>query len=338
VEAKGILGPLGDAFEQIVQRLSAADRLLLVTHARPDGDAVGAMAALASSARAAGKSARTLLPGEMPDRWAFLFPEARPAGAEEFAALADEADLIVVVDTCAAAQLDGLEEGLSARRGKVVVVDHHATRDDVGGVQWVDTSAAAAGVMVGELLEALDWPVTPAVAEALLTAVATDTGWFRFANTDGRCLRAAAKLMDAGVRPDELYARLHESDRPERLRLLTRALGSLALHAGGRIAAMALRRSDFAETGARAEETESFVNEALRMGCVEVAMLLVETGDCTRVSLRSRGAVDVSQVARAFGGGGHARAAGLRATEDIDALAGKLLAACRRALPGGRGE
>ncbi len=329
---------LGDDREQIVQRLLAADRVLIVTHARPDGDAVGATAALASSARAAGKAARTLVPGGMPESWGFLFPQGRPAGTEDFAALADEADLIVVVDTCAFAQLDGLEDALRGRREDVVVLDHHATCDDVGAVQWIDPSAAAAGVMVAELLEALCWPVTPAAAEALLAAMTTDTGWFRFSNTDGRCLRAAARLMDGGIRPDELYRRLYESDRPERLRLLTRALASLRLHAGGGIATMSLRRSDFAETGARADETENFVNEALRMGCVEVAMLLVETGDCTRVSLRSRGAVDVSQVAAGFGGGGHARAAGLRAGEDIDALAEKLVDACARALRGGADE
>jgi phosphoesterase RecJ-like protein len=329
---------LGDDREQIVQRLLAADRLLIVTHARPDGDAVGATAALAAAARAAGKSARTLVPGGVPDRWAFLFPDARPAGTEDFPALADEADLIVVVDTCAFAQLDGLEGAVRARRDKVVVLDHHATRDDVGSVQWVDTSAAAAGVMVAELLGAMIWPVTPAVADALMTALTTDTGWLRFANTDGRCLRAAAKLLDSGVRPDELYSRLYEADRPERLRLLTRALASLRLEADGRIATMSLRGADFAETGARADETENFVNEALRIGCVEVAMLLAETGDCTRVSLRSRGAVDVSQVARAFGGGGHARAAGLRATEDIEALADRLVHASARALPDGTDE
>ena len=324
---------LGEDRDQVVRRLLAAERVLIVTHARPDGDAVGSMAALAGSAAAAGKSARMLLPGEMPDRWGFLFPDGPPAGANDFAALADEADLIVVVDTCALAQLDGLEAGLRRHREKTVVVDHHATRDDVGAVQWIDASAGAAGLLVGELIEALHWPVTPAVAEALLTAITTDTGWFRFSNTSGRCLRAAAKLLDAGVSPDELYARLFESDRPERLRLRTRALASLRLHADGRIATMSLRGSDFAETGARLDETENFVNEALRMGCVEVALLLVENPDCTRVSLRSRGAVDVSRVARAFGGGGHARAAGLRRTEDVDTLSRRLVDACAEALP-----
>jgi phosphoesterase RecJ-like protein len=234
------------------------------------------------------------------------------------------------------AQLDGLDDQLAAAREKIVVIDHHATTDDIGAVRWLDTSAAAAGVMVGELLDALGWPVDLRTAEALLTAMTTDTGWFHYSNTDGRCLRAAARLFDAGVEGDKLYRRLFQADRPERMMLLSRALSSLELPAAGSIATMKLRLGDFAETGARQDETENLVNEPMRMGCVEVSMLLVQTPDdggrCIRVSLRSRGGVDVAAVARRFGGGGHVQAAGLRADEDIDTLAGKLVTACQAAM------
>lgn len=329
----------GSGFDEIVQRVGSARRLLIVTHARPDGDALGTMAALASATRAAGRSARMLLPDDVPERYAFVLGGDRPAGPEGFAELADEADLVVVVDTCAFAQLDGLEADLRARRGKVVVVDHHATTDDVADVRWVDPTAAAAGVMVLELIDALGWPVEAAAAEALFVAMATDTGWFRHANADGRCLRAAARLLETGIATDELYRRLYQSDRPERLRLLTRALASLELHHGGEVALMKLRREDFAETGARADETEDVVNEPLRIGCVAASILVVEApgagAPVVRGSLRSRGRVDVSAVARGFGGGGHARAAGLRSDRPIDELADRLVAACVEALGGG---
>ena len=331
-------GRFSDDAVAVASLLAVAKRVLIVTHARPDGDAMGSMAALASAARTAGKTVRTLVPGDVPDRWGFLFPDGAPAGAGEFAALADEADLVVVVDTCAFAQLDGLSDALRTRREKIVVVDHHATGDDIGVARWVDPSAAAAGVMTLELIEHLGWGVSPAAAEALLTAMTTDTGWFRFSNADGRCLRAAARLFDTGIRPDGLYARLYQADRPERLGLLTRALASLRFDAGGRVATMRLRAADFAATGARADEAENFVNEALRVGSVEVAVLLVETPECIRASLRSRGGVDVSAVARQFDGGGHARAAGLRRPGDLDTLADELIDACARALgdPAGR--
>lgn len=323
--------------QNIMQRLSAAARLLVVTHARPDGDGLGSMSALMSAARAAGKEVATLVPGDVPVRYDFLLSPDKPAGADRFAELADWADTVVIVDTCAFAQLDDLDAQLAAARDKIVVIDHHATTDDIGAVRWVDASAAAAGVMVGELLESLDWPLDRHAAEALLTAMTTDTGWFRFSNTDARCLRAAAKLFEIGVEGDKLCQRLFQSDRPERILLLSRALASMELSAGGRIATMKLRSGDFSETGAVQDETESLVNEPMRMGCVEVSMLLVENGDeasgpCVRTSLRSRGGVDVAAVARTFGGGGHVRAAGLRVGEDIDALAARLVAACEAAL------
>jgi bifunctional oligoribonuclease and PAP phosphatase NrnA len=327
----------------VAGRLAAAKSLLIISHARPDGDALGSMSALAEAARAAGKSAAMLLPGkaEVPAAYGFLFPDDRPRCGGELAVLADAADVVVVVDTCAFGQLDGLESALRPRRERIVVIDHHVTRDEVGSVQWTDPTGAAAGLMVAELIAELAWPVTPAVRDALWTAIATDTGWFRFSNTDGRCLRAAAGLVDAGVRVDELYRHLFQADRPQRVQLLKRMLESLELCCDGRIATMVLRRADFAATGARPDETEDLINEALRMGCVEVAILLVETTDlegkpCVRGSLRSRGGVDVAAVAGGFGGGGHARAAGLRRAEDTDLLKQRLVEACRKAM-GGKG-
>ena len=325
-----------DQMHEIMRRISAAARLLVVTHARPDGDALGSLAALCGAARAAGKQTATLVPGDVPERYDFLLAGDRPAPAERFAELANWADAVIIVDTCALAQLDGLDDQLAAAREKIVVIDHHATTDDIGALRWLDTSAAAAGVMVGELLDALGWPVDLKTAEALLTAMTTDTGWFHYSNTDGRCLRAAARLFDAGVEGDKLYRRLFQADRPERMMLLSRALASLELPAAGSIATMKLRLADFAETGARQDETENIVNEPMRMGRVKVSMLLVQTPDdggrCVRVSLRSRGGVDVAAIARRFGGGGHVRAAGLRADEDIDVLAAKLVEACQAAM------
>ena len=320
--------------QRIADRLSHCDSLLLLTHARPDGDGLGAIAALSRSAVAVGKRAALLVPDTVPDRYAFLFPHP-PAGPERFAELADGADAIVVVDTCARAQLDGVAQAVVDRRDKVLVLDHHATADELGSVQWVDASAAAAGVLVTELIQSLRWPVDATTAEMLLASITSDTGWLQFANTDARCLRQAAWLLEHGVRPDKLYRRLFQCDRPERLALVSRMVSSLRLECGGRLASMVIRRSDFEQSGARADETENLVNEALRIGSVETALLLVETATGEiRVSLRSRDAVDVAAIARQFGGGGHTRAAGVRATMDLDEFRDKLTQACADRLDG----
>jgi phosphoesterase RecJ-like protein len=330
-------------FAEILDRLRAAKQLLCITHSRPDGDTLGSAAAVVKSARLAGKGGRVLVPDRVPARYDFLF-DAPPAGVADFEALADAADTIVVLDTSAAAQLDGVVEGLRRRREKVIVVDHHATSEDLGAVQWVDTSAAATGVLAEEILEALGWPMDLAVSEALAVAVTSDTGWLRFANTDARCLRTVARLLEdgpqgPGVRMDKLYMRLFQCDRPQRLRLTTRMLQSLELHCSERLATMMIRKADFDATGALPEETENLVNEALRVACVETAILLVESGPSPegagpiiRVSLRSRDEVDVAAVAARFGGGGHARAAGLRLAMPIEKLRDELVKACAEVL------
>jgi len=312
----------------VADRLARADSLLVVTHARPDGDGLGSMAALAATARAVGKRVHMLVPDVRPTKYSFLFPEPPQEDPAQLPALADKCDVVVIVDTCAFAQLDGLAEALQARREKVVVIDHHASADDVGDLIWQDTSAAATGVMLTELIETLGWPIDLTVAEALMTAISTDTGWFRFGNTDARTLRASADLIEAGLRPDKLYHKLYQTGRTERLELKRTMLKSLELHCQGRLAAMTIREADFQATGARPNETENLVNEALELETVETAILLVENATCVRVSLRSRDAVDVSAVARQFGGGGHRRAAGLRATTDIDTLKADLISAC----------
>lgn len=320
------------AFDRLVETLRGEGSLLAIAHARPDGDALGSLAAFVQSARAAGRQAQGLVPDRVTTQYHFLFGEEMPAGADRFSPLAEAADRIVILDTCTAAQLGMVASGIAALRSKVVVVDHHATIESIGAVQWVDPAAAATGVMVGELIEALGWPLSLRAAEALTTAVTSDTGWLRFANTDARCLRAVAGWIAAGVRTDRLYQRLYQTDRPQRIRLMVRMLQSLELYCGGRLASMVLRNADFEATGAMREETENLINEALRIGTVDTVVLAVENPDCVRISLRSRDAVNVARLAERFGGGGHPRAAGIRIAGDLDQLKRRIVAACAEAL------
>jgi bifunctional oligoribonuclease and PAP phosphatase NrnA len=318
-----------DPFEQMVDRLSDAHSLLCLTHRQPDGDGLGAMVALSASARRAGVEAHLFLPENVPWRYKFLFNGVFPdcADPSAFRSAAEGTDVVVVLDTCSYAQLEPVAEVIDHVRDKTVVIDHHATADAVGAVRWCDPTAAASGLMMLELLDALGWPTDDMARVALATAIVSDTGWLRFSNTDGRCLRAMARLVEEGVEPDVLYERIYQVDRPERLALLGRVLANLEFHAGGQLAVMCLREADFRQTGARRDETENLINEAMRVGSVEVAAILVENPEQVRVSLRSRRRVDVSAVAENFGGGGHARAAGLRGTRDLDELKQQLIRA-----------
>jgi phosphoesterase RecJ-like protein len=139
-------------------------------------------------------------------------------------------------------------------------------------------------------------------------------------------------LLEAGVAAGTLYDRLFRNDRPERLKLIARMLTSLEMHCDGGLAVMTLRKADFTETGARPEETENLINEALRLDTVEAVILLTESDNLVRVSLRSRDRLNVAEVAKAFGGGGHHRAAGFRTDEPIGAVKPRLIAACLAAM------
>ncbi len=179
---------------------------------------------------------------------------SRPPAQDRFESLAQWADTIVVADTSATAQLEGLGAALARYRDKLLVIDHHATTEDLGAVQFVDVSAAAAGVLACEIIEALGWPLETAAAEAMLVAITSDTGWLHFANTDARCLLAVARLVESApeLRLDKLYMKLFQCDRPERLKLMTIMLQSLELHFGGRMATMMIRRRDFEASGGAA--------------------------------------------------------------------------------------
>ncbi len=328
-------GSTPNGFEAIRLRLAEAESFLALTHSRPDGDGVGSLAALASAAGGAGKACKITLPDGCPDKYKSLLDglDVVPADSfSNFADLAAQVDLVVIVDTCSFGQLDSLAEAIKNISDKVIVIDHHASCDEVGSDRWVDTSAAASGVMILELIEALGWPVEVGAAEALAVAIAADTGWLKFANTDGRALRAMAKLVDTGARPDVLYKRLFQTDKPSRLALIQRMLASMQLHIDGQLAVMVLTKNDFAQAGANYDQTENLVNEPFRIGSVEASVLLVEMPEQIRVSLRSREFVDVAALAGEFGGGGHVRAAGLRSELPIRELTEQIVGAFAKVL------
>jgi len=306
--------------------------MVILTHVRPDGDALGSAAALTRAGIRSGKEAIALEPAVIPARYRFLLNDLPLLKSSEFPGQSERSDTIVIVDTCSEGQLGDIADQIAQVRDKTVVIDHHLTRDDIGAVQWVDTSAAAAGVMVFELMEELNWEMDLPIMEALATAVLTDTGWFRFSNSDSRATRILANLLDGGVRIDEIYGRVYQNARIERLRLKARALESLELLCDSRLAVMTLRIGDFSETGATQDETEDLVNEPMQLGSVQVSLMLVEESDGPRASLRSRGTIDVARIASKFAGGGHAKAAGCSSKGESHTFREQLIAACTQAL------
>jgi len=310
-----------DVYRRAAELIDGANHILVTTHVRPDGDACGCVAAMTRTLRDRGKTVRPLFVSPMPDWYAFLFEEKVPVLGEDVQ-VEDLAsgrfgpiDLVVILDTNSHSQLPRFEEYLKQAGPPVFVVDHHVTSDGLGRVEITDHTAAAAGLVLFEFLRHIGQPIAGKAAEALFVAIATDTGWFHLRNTDGRVFRVCAELIDLGVDSNELYRKLYQTFTPARFRLMSIMFDRLALHLGGRYASQHLLRADFEQTGAAYRDTENMVNECQRIGSVEVAALFVELRDGRiRCSLRSRPgttqAIDVSEIAAQFGGGGHRLAAG----------------------------
>ena len=303
---------MNDNKNQIARCITDARNILLTSHVNIDGDGAGTMLAMARAMRNAGKKATIILPDKQANHYNWLLANEPVAYPDQFKELATTADLILVADTCSFSQLGELAPLLRLHREKIVVIDHHATHDDLTAIKYIDPSAAATGLMALELVKTLNWPLTTEIAEPLAVAILTDTGWLRFSNTDSRCLQSMAELLEYQVNIDILYRHIFQSDRVEKLRLTAASLNSLQLHCNNQLATMVLTTRDFEMTGARENETENLVNEALRINTVEVAAIFIENDEVTRVSLRSRKRVDVSAIAASFGGGGHVRAAGFK--------------------------
>lgn len=328
-----------DQYQLVMDELSRHKRVLVTTHVRPDGDALGSSAAMALGLAKVGISADVLLLSHLPRKYSFIFSEnnIRHFDAEKGwpdGLRLEDYDCLLVVDTGTWSQLPGLREKLAAAPRPTVVIDHHLTQEEWANVKLVVTQAAAAGEIIAELLAQWEISIDAAMASALFVAIASDTGWFQFSNTRPYTMRLAAMLMEAGVDTDRLYQMLYQNERRERVTLQTRAMQSLELLKDGRLAVMRVTKKDFEETGANVPDTENLINVPLQIASVEVSILLTEPKDFgpVRISLRSKGQIDVARFAEKFGGGGHARASGLKIEGDFQAAHERVVAAMLEAM------
>src|SRR5579859_5166875 len=283
-------------------------RFLVTTHIRPDPDGLGSQLGLAEALRKLGKEVRLVIASTWPPRYNFLDPE--PKRIKRFAAddLRD-VEVAIVVDTGTMNQLGDFGPFLKSFTGKKVVIDHHPTQDELGAVRFVDTSAEASGRLVYEAIGALGVTVTSAMANVLFAAVATDTGWFRHANTSAKTFALAGNLQQAGANPTELYNLIYEKSTLPRKKLMGLVLERLQVIAAGRgVVHSEIRRTDYAATGAIPQDTEDLVNLLRGIGELEVLFMEQPEGGI-KASFRSDRA-DVGKVAESFGGGGHRLASG----------------------------
>jgi bifunctional oligoribonuclease and PAP phosphatase NrnA len=317
---------MGDATTEpgdAVERLRCARHALVTSHASPDGDALGSELALAQLAKALGVDTVIVNRDPSPPSLAELpgidqvtvsaqLPDGFPAGF----------DLVVTLE-CPGLDRPGLE-GLN--RLPILNIDHHRANERYGEVDYLDEEAPAAGEMVWRMFAAAGVTPDAAAATNAFVALSTDTGDFRYSNATPRAFRAAAEMVVAGARPDQVAEWVHHRRSPASVRLLGEALATLELRCDGRLACLQLTPEAFRRARATPAETEEIVNLPRAIAGVRAVVLFKqwETG-IVRVSLRSKGEVDIRTVAASFGGGGHTNAAGCTLHGDLPEAAEPVL-------------
>ena len=305
-------------FDRAIELINSASSVLVTSHTRPDGDACGSIKAMCDTLKGLGKKTFPILLSPLAEWYDFLFESKVPVLGNDITREQldrdhfDDCDLVIIIDTNSYVQLPHFDEWLRGTSKKVLVIDHHVTSDGLGHVEVIDSSAAASGEIIYDLLKYAGWPITEKIAEALFVAIATDSGWFKFTNADARIFRNASDLIEAGASPCGIYRKIYMNFTPERMKLMVRMLGNMEICFDGRAAVQHIMRSDFDETGATGKDTENLIDECQRISGIEVAVMFVELADGGfRCSLRSKGDVDVRKIAQQNGGGGHTMAAGV---------------------------
>ena len=299
---------------QIVDEVLRRRRFVVTSHARPDGDAIGSSLAMAYALRHLGKEVRVVSSDPAPPP---LMPFPGVAAIEVTRRVEDPGDAVVVME-CGTLERTGIE-GLE--RGYVVNIDHHVGNSMYGALNWFDVSAAACGEMVFDLVRALGVPLTPEIATHVYIAILTDTGSFHFSNITPRTFDICRLCLEAGVDPPAVARTVFDSNSLARLRLHGAVLNRMHLDSSGRIATLWVDTALTDALGATSEDTEGLINVPLTVKeIVAVAFFKEQASGEWRVSMRSKGDIDINAIAREFGGGGHKNASGCNARGTLDAL------------------
>ena len=292
---------------ELLETFRSHRRFLITSHARPDGDAIGSVLAMAEILEQLGCGATVLLADEVPGIYRTL------PGLDRITQVADAREVEPNLEIPAILlECDGIPRtGLAGLEGRSLInIDHHASGREFGSVNWIDENACAVAAMVYRIAVAAKVRITPSMATCLYTAILSDTGSFTYSSTSADTFAMAHDLAAHGANPSQIARDIYFSNPESKIRLLGAALSNLQTE--GPLAWSWVTTSDMDRAGAGAEDCEGVVNYLISIAGVESAVFLRElpTSDQYRLSIRSKGKVDVAQIAESFGGGGHRSASG----------------------------
>jgi len=316
--------------DEIINQIKKAQHLLLASHCDPDGDAISSLLAMGLALDKLDKKVTLYNASPIPAVYRFLpavrriVRQTKKAAAYDTALILDCGNLSRVGDVCTRVNQIPV----------IINIDHHVTNTGFGNIQLIDPAACSTAEIVYRLIKALNAPINKAIATSIYTGILTDTGSFRFSNTNQAAFAISQEMVQHGVKPYNVAQQVFGTYSLGRIKLLNLALDSIEISDNGKLSIMTLTNAMFEETGTQAEDVDGIINYARRIEDVKVAALIQEqknggtnsdkSGNF-HVSLRSDGSVDVAAIAGTFGGGGHSNAAGFQVKMPMAKLKSKII-------------
>jgi phosphoesterase RecJ-like protein len=317
-----IAEPVAAIRDAILQR----QRFVITSHARPDGDAIGSQVAMAYALRALGKDVQLVGADPAPSQFQ-TFPGVRDIQVSPTVDGQFDAAIVMECADLSRTGVQGLEKYF------LINIDHHPGNKNYGAINWFDPGAAACSEMVFDVIDALGVTLTPDIATHIYIAILTDTGRFHFSHITSRTFEICRRCTEAGAQPEAIARAVYDSSTMGHLRLMGAVLHNLELEGGGRAALAALTLKLLDETGATHEDADGLINIPLSVKDIQAVAFFKEIApNDFRISLRSKGDVDVNRVAGAFGGGGHKNAAGCTVNGPYPEVRARVVAELRQVL------
>ncbi|HTR22209.1 MAG TPA: bifunctional oligoribonuclease/PAP phosphatase NrnA [Gemmatimonadales bacterium] len=319
-----------DASRSFAELFVPGRRVAMTTHVNADGDGVGSEVGLWHLLTGRRCEPFIVNPTPIPDRFGFLIPAGADQSGRGVRAL-ERAEAVVVLDIADLGRLGPLAGAVRDRGVPVACIDHHVSPGTLpDGPRLVAPEATATAELVFDLASALEWPISPDAARALYVGILTDTGGFRFSNTTARALRVAAALLERGVEPETIYEQVYASAPEGRIRLLSEVLQTLVVEPEVGLAWVTVPADALDRHGATADDLDGIVEFPRSIAGVRLSLLFRSLANGRiKVSFRSMGTVDVSELAHQFGGGGHRKAAGASLEGSVAAVQERVLQAAR---------
>jgi phosphoesterase RecJ-like protein len=312
--------------KEILAAIARGEKFSITAHVRLDGDALGSELALYLMLKDLGKEAVICNQDATPERYRFLPAAERIVHELENI---EKYDVAFILD-CSELDRVGKISGDIVRAKTLINIDHHVSNGGFCQLRLLDPKASSTGELLYRLMRKMHVKMTKDICTNLYAAILTDTGGFRYSSTHQETLRAAGDLVEGGASPQWISENIYESDPPVKLQLLSRVLETLTLDMETKTASLVVTQQHLQDTGAMMEHTDGFIDIPRTVKGIDIAMLYTQTeGNHFKLSLRSKGKVNVEKIARKFGGGGHINAAACRVEGNIDEIKRRVLEAVR---------